>query len=431
MKAGQMELVGTDSPVLQFDFGSGKVEPGYRQVTGNMIYKKESGFGFISQVPVKDINRKGKDALRGDFCTGSKPFYFAADVPEGNYEVIVTFGDRKGESMNTVKAESRRLMLENVATKKGEFRTDTFIVNVRTPRIDSSESIRLKKREIGYLNWDDKLTLEFGGSKPCINAVEIREAKEVVTVFLAGNSTVTDQEREPWAAWGQMIPRFFTSGVVVANYAESGEALKSFTGERRLMKILSIIRPGDYLFIQFGHNDQKPNSSAYVEAFTGYKEQLEKYIAEVRKRGASPLLITSMHRRSFDENGKIFNTHGDYPEAMRQVAKEEHVPLIDLNAMSAVLYETLGVEGSKRAFVHYPSNSFPGQEKELADNSHHSTYGAYQLARCIVESIKSEVPELARHLKESPTYNPGNPDPFDEWSWPVSPFFESIRPDGY
>lgn len=429
--ACMMNLTPAGPPVLKFDFGSGEVEPGYKQVTGRMEYNKALGYGFISEAPVTDINRKGKDALRSDFCTSDKPFYFVLDLPEGNYEVIVTFGDRKGESVNTVKAESRRLMLEEVITARGEFKTDTFTVNVRTPQIDAKESIRLKSREIGYLNWDNKLTLEFGNSRPCINTIEIREVKNVMTVYLAGNSTVTDQEKEPWAAWGQMLPRFFTKDVVVSNYAESGEALKSFVGEKRLKKILSTINPGDYLFIQFGHNDQKPQSSAYVEPFTGYKEQLKLFISEARERGARPVLITSMHRRNFDENGQIINTHGDYPEAMRQVAKEEHVPLIDLNAMSAVLYEALGVEGSKKAFVHYPANSFPGQEKELADNSHHSTYGAYQLAKCIVEGIKSNVPDLAKYLKDTPSYHPENPDPYEKWSWPVSPFFKSIKPDGY
>jgi len=89
------------------------------------------------------------------------------------------------------------------------------------------------------------------------------------------------------------------------------------------------------------------------------------------------------------------------------------------------------VEGSKKIFVHYPANSFPGQDKELADNSHHSTYGAYQLAKCIVEGIKSNVPELAAYLKDTPAYHPENPDPYENWKWPVSPFFESIKPDGY
>lgn len=422
---------GSENALFRFDFGPGRVEPGYKQVTGNMEYNKERGYGFISEKTVAGFNRKGRDPLRSDFCTSNMPFYFAVDLPEGNYEVRVTFGDRKGESLVTVKAESRRLMLENVKTAKGKFQTDTFLVNVRTPQINDSERIRLKQREYGKLDWDDKLTLEFGNAGPCINAVEILKAEEAITVYLAGNSTVTDQEYEPWAAWGQMLPRFFDRKVVVANYAESGEALKSFVGEKRLKKLLSTIKAGDYLFIQFGHNDQKPNSSAYVKPFTGYKDQLKMYISEARKRGANPVLVTSMHRRAFDDNGRIINTHGDYPEAMRQVAKEQEVPLIDLNAMSAVFYEALGIEGSKKAFVHYPANSFPGQKEDLADNSHHSTYGAYQLAKCIVEGIRSYVPELAKYLKDTPHYDPANPDPLNRWIWPVSPSFETIKPDGY
>ncbi len=416
---------------LKFDFGSGKVEPGYKQVTANMVYNKERGYGFISEAPMMGVNRRGKDMLRDDFCTSDKPFYFVLDLPEGNYEVKITFGDRKGSSVNTVKAESRRLMLEKVVTGKGKFKTDSFVVNVRTPRINQEESIRLKSREIGYLNWDDKLSLEFNNSRPCIDAIEIKEVKDVITVFLAGNSTVTDQEKEPWSAWGQMLPVFFTDKVVVTNYAESGEALKSFVWENRLKKIMSVIRPGDYLFIQFGHNDQKTNSSAYVEAFTGYKDLLKQFIQEARDKGAKPVIVTSMQRRSFDENGKVINTHGNYPEAARQVAREEHVPLIDLHAMSTDLYEALGVEGSKRAFVHYPANSFPGQEKALADNSHHSTYGAYELAKCVVEGIKANIPNLAQYLHVVPPFDPKHPDPFSQWKLPVSPSFEMIKPEGY
>ncbi|MBN2611566.1 MAG: rhamnogalacturonan acetylesterase [Bacteroidales bacterium] len=416
---------------IKFDFGNGKTEPGYLKVTGNTVYSKDKGYGFVSELPLKDINRKGKNALTSDFCTGTRPFYFVKDLPEGNYEIKITLGDRRGKTATTIKAESRRLMIEDVKTSKGEFRTETIMVNVRTPKIDNQKGIRLKKRELNYLNWDDKLTLEFSGERPCICAIEIKEIKDVLTVFLAGNSTVTDQENEPWASWGQMLPVFFKPAVVVANYAESGEALKSFEASLRLEKILSKIKPGDYLFIEFGHNDQKPQSSSFVEPFTGYKEMLKKYIHKVRELGAKPVLITPIQRRNFDEKGKVINTHGDYPEAVRQTAKEESVPLIDLHLMSTKLYEALGTEGSKKALVHYPAGTFPGQEKELADNTHHSTYGAYQLAKCIVEGIKKEIPALAGYLKSVSGYDPGNPDRFTEWKLTVSPTFESIKPDGY
>src|SRR5690349_18736259 len=137
-------------------------------------------------------------------------------------------------------------MLERVVTRPGEVVTRTFTVSVRTPRIPGGDSVRLKPREVGSATWDDELTLEFNG--PHVGVRENRVApvtRRPLTVYLAGNSTVVDQTTEPWAAWGQMIPRFFGPGVVVANLAESGETLKAFEGERRLAKLLSGMRAGD------------------------------------------------------------------------------------------------------------------------------------------------------------------------------------------
>src|SRR5260370_23937822 len=140
-----------------------------------------------------------------------------------------------------------------------------------------------------------------------------------------------------------MLPRFFKPGVAIANHAESGETLKAFMGERRLEKILDTIKSGDYLFIQFAHNDQKQGAN-YLDPFTTYKEYLKRYINAAREKGAVPVLVTSMNRRTFDSGGRITNSQGDYPEAVRQTAKEENVALIDLNAMSKIFYEALGPE---------------------------------------------------------------------------------------
>ncbi|MFD2569175.1 rhamnogalacturonan acetylesterase [Spirosoma soli] len=416
---------------LKFDFGSGKTEKGYMQVLPTTQYTKEAGYGFTKEAQVSAVDRGGKDALKSDFITSDKPFYFTVDVPEGNYDVKVTLGDKAGESTTTVRAESRRLMLDEVVTKTGQLETRSFTVNVRYPQIDAQEKVRLKSRELAYLNWDNQLTLEFNGPSPKVCAVEITRNDKATTVFLAGNSTVVDQDREPWAAWGQMIPRFFKPGnVAIANHAESGEALKSFVSERRLAKILSLMKPGDYLFIEFAHNDQK-RGSAYVEPFTTYKEQLKLYISEARKRGGIPVLVTSMHRRNFDSTGHINNTLGDYPEAVRQTGAEEKVAVIDLNAMSKTLYEAWGPEQSIKAFVHYPANSFPGQTQELKDNTHFSTYGAYEIARCMMEGIKANVPDLAKHLmSDIAPFNPAQPDPIAAWHWPLSPMITALRPDG-
>ena len=415
---------------LKFDFGNGKVENGFQKVTSNDLYSPEKGFGFATNSSLKSYERKGKNKLTSDFITGKGPFYFAVDLPEGNYEIRIGLGDPEGESITTVKAESRRLMLENIKTLKGETISKTILVNVRTPQINETEKIRLKSREFPYLNWDNKLTLEFNHNNPCVSFVEIKRIENLPVIFLAGNSTVTDQEYEPWASWGQMIPNFLKPEIVVANFAESGETLLAFKGEKRLQKILSLMKKGDYLFIEFAHNDQKP-SGAHLDAGTTYKDELKHYISEARKKGGIPVLVTSMHRRKFDENGKIVNTLEGYPEAVRQVAAETGTAFIDLNEMSKKLYEALGPEKSKHAFVHYPAGTYPGQEKDFADNTHFNPYGAYQLAKCVVEGIRNSKLELKKYLKDNlPVYDPAKPDLFEKFYWPESQGVDILKPDG-
>ncbi len=416
--------------LIRFDFGSGKTEKGWTQVTGTTLYSEEKGFGLIPSGEMVSGKTASKDRHTGTYLYCKKPFYFAVDLPEGHYQVTVTIGGAPEESSTTVRAESRRLMFENVKTGKGEIVQKDFVVDVRTPRINATEQIKLKERELNYLNWDRKLTLEFNGEYPCVSSIEIKRADELPTIFLAGNSTVTDQENEPWASWGQMIPRFLKPEIVVANFAESGESLLSFKREKRLQKLLSLMKPGDYLFIEFAHNDQKAGGN-HVDPFTTYKDELKYFIAEARKKEGKPVLVTSMHRRRFDENGKIINTLDNYPEAMRQTAKEENVPLIDLNAMSKKLYEALGAENSKKAFVHYPANAYPGQDKPLADDTHFNPYGAYELAKCIVEGIRQNKLDLAQYLIDDlPVFDPAHPDPVNEFRWYESPFVNLVKPDG-
>ncbi|MDD3079552.1 MAG: rhamnogalacturonan acetylesterase [Paludibacter sp.] len=372
---------------------------------------------------------KSEQKIKNTFCA-NKPFVFETKLPESHYKIKITFGGAPFETSTTVKVESRRLMLENVVTKAGKFLTKTVVVDVRTPWINDSNSIRIKPREKNYLNWDDKLTLEFNGKNPCVSAISICKVDNIPVIYLAGNSTVTDQEYEPWASWGQMFPAFLKPNVVVANYAESGETLLAFKRENRLKKILNRMKKGDYLFMEFAHNDQKPGRN-HLDAFTTYKDELKFYIAEARKKGGIPVLVTSTNRRKFDENGQIVNTLEGFPEAMRQVAKEENVALIDLNAMSKNFFEALGPEKSTKAFVHYPANSFPNQPEVLADNTHFNPYGAYELAKCVVHSIASQKLFLAKYvLKEWANFDPNIPDPVDEFVWYNSPAIDVLKPDG-
>jgi lysophospholipase L1-like esterase len=365
-----------------------------------------------------------------DFAPGKTPPTFSLPLPEGNYDVTITFGDAARETSNTVKAESRQLVLQRVDTKPGEFVTRTFTVNVRTPQLPGGDRVRLKEREKSALRWDEQLTLELNGKSPGVKSIRITPRPDAITVFLAGDSTVTDQASEPYAGWGQMLPRFFKSGVAVANHAESGEALRAFRGEKRLEKILSQIKPTDYLFIQFAHNDMKEKGEG-VGAFTTFKRDLEDYVARGREKGATVVLITPMHRRRFGDDGTIQNTHGDYPEAVRRVAKEQNVPLIDLHAMSKQLYEAMGPEQSTKAFVHYSADTFPGQDKPLKDDTHFNNYGAYELARCVVEGIRAAKLPLAERIAEDvKPFDPGKPDAVETFDVPASPLRATTAPAG-
>ncbi len=421
---------------FKFDFGGEKACRGYIPVTVNTTYTESLGYGFIIAAGAINVSRGKKKKISSDFITGNKPFFFSVKLPEGNYDVKITLGDKKGTSATTVRAENRRLFLHNIQTAAGEIKIQSFTVHVKDSLIRGQnnkpvDKVKLKEREIGYRHWDNQLTLEFNDSAAKICAVEITPNTKATTIFLAGNSTVVDQDKEPWASWGQMIPAFFEAkNISIANYAESGETLRSFKGAKRLEKILSLMKPGDYLFIEFGHNDQKQKGQG-DGPFTSYKSELKYFIGEVRKKGGVPVLVTSMNRRSFDANAHITNTLLDYPEAVRQTANEEKVALIDLNAMSKILYEAWGPQKSIKAFVHYPANTFPNQPAKLEDNTHFNTFGASEIARCIVQGIKDNKLLIAKYLKKKiTTFDPAKPGQPEDWYWPQSILLATEKPDG-
>jgi lysophospholipase L1-like esterase len=366
-----------DGP-LKFQFGRANPEAGYVQVAAATAYTKERGYGF------EDASGLVSLAVQG--CSANAPFKFDVDLPYGNYDVSVTVGDAGAPSNTAVRAQWRRLMVDDIATAAGRTETRTFTVNVDTGRLD----------------------IEFVGKHPSVDRLEIKRNEAAITVYIAGDSTVCDQEHEPFAGWGQILPVFFKpGGVAVANHARSGRAANSFVREKRLDKILATIRPGDYLFVQFAHNDMKQPA---MQPFTTYKAAMQVYIDEARKRQAIPVLVTSMHRRFFNSDGTVQNTLKEFPEAVRQLAAEQHVALIDLNAMSKTFYEALGPEKSKLAFAQYPANTFPGQEKELKDNTHFNEYGAFELARCVAEAIrKSDLPLAKQVVEDLPGMNAAKP----------------------
>lgn len=363
--------------------------------------------------------------------TSDTPFFYSVAVPDGNYKVTVTLGSRKRAAKTVVRAESRRLFVEEVPTKKGKYATYSFVVSKRSPRIDGQMVVKIKEREKTYLNWDDSLTLEFNGAAPAVKSITIEPDTTAMTVFLCGNSTVVDQNNEPWASWGQMIPRWFDEKVAISNHAESGLTARTFLGSNRLDKILSMMRPGDYVLCEFGHNDEKekkPGDGAWYH----YVYNLKIFIDRVREKGGDVVFLTPTARRRFDDsNSKMVNTHGEFPDAMRSVAQRENVPLIELNGMTTQFFETLGLEGSKKALVHYPANTFEGQDKALADNTHFNPYGAYEVAKMVVMGMKQlQLPILKGLRADWKDFDPTHPDDVNSWHWYPAPNIEVKKPDG-
>lgn len=417
---------------FKFDFGGGRIENGFIPITSTSKFDQKKGYGFMDISGLKSVDRGG-NPLTGDFITSDKPFYFSVAIPEGNYDIKLNLGDSKGTSETTVRVENRRLMLNDIKTKKGEITEKQISVHVKDSIIRNQDGtqigiVKLKPRERKYLHWDNLLTIEFNGKAPKVSSVIIEPNKTAKTIYLTGDSTVVDAQYEPWASWGQMLPYFFVPNeVVIANYAESGETLKAFEDRHRIDKIRNKIKSGDYLFIQFGHNDQKAGNSTK----SGYRKRLREWILKARELAAIPVLVTSMNRRVFDVNNKIVNTLDDFPDAMREIAKEENVDLIDLNALSKTLFEAMGPEKAKRAFVHYPANAYPNQPTALADDTHFNTYGAYELAKCVVKSIVDQNLPLKRYISRNyKNFNPNKPDDVEKFNWPESIFTESLKPDG-
>lgn len=372
------------------------------------------------------------DLSKAQNAKSNAPFTRNIEVPDGNYKVTVVLGSKKKAGNTVVRAENRRLMVDEVATKKGQFKTVEFVVNKRTPEIEKGKRVKVKDREKNYNTWDNAINLEFTGAAPAVKEMKIERDTTATTIFLCGNSTVVDQPYEPWASWGQMIPRWFGPEVAISNNAESGLTAGSFLGSYRLDKILTMMKKGDYVICEFGHNDQK-EKMAGAGAWYNFSYYLKIFIDKVRAKGGNIIFVTPTQRRRFDDatHSKILETHGDYPDAMRAVAKREGVPVIELHDMTRTFFETLGYENSKKALVHYPANTFPGQDKPLADNTHFNPYGAYEIAKMVVMGMKQLNLPVVKYLRSDwKDFNPAQPDDYNKFVWYNSVQQDVTKPDG-
>jgi lysophospholipase L1-like esterase len=198
--------------------------------------------------------------------------------------------------------------------------------------------------------------------------------------------------------WGQLLPLYFQESLRIENHAMNGRSAKSFVAEGRWKTVVDRLAPGDYVIIQFGHNDQKDTSPG-AGAFGHYKKHLERYVKETRDRKATPILATSVVRRRFDKEGEFFDTLGDYPKATRQVAEEMEVPLLEMHGKTAELLQHLGPEQSLKLFNHLAPGEFAAHPQGLEDDTHFNALGATRLCDLAVEEISAKVAGLASHLK--------------------------------
>ena len=426
---------------MKFDFGNGTAAAGYKKVSAGTIYSKTVGYGFepdADGVEIKEVKRNN-EILRGDYVTASPLFKFSVSAPQGNYKVAVTFGDAADESSTTVKAETRRLIIENVTTAKGQFETRTFYVNVRDRSLSPGNAVKLDVREWDpatdlpvTFTWDDKLTLQFSGANPCVCAVEIEPVEDAITLFLCGDSTVTDQASEPNGTWGQQLQRWFDLPVVVSNHAESGQTLKAFRFQRRWDKVMEMMKEGDYVFMQFGHNDLNRGGhdamwpvedkagdwiNTHSEANTDYVWLLASYAVEIKRRGGIPVIVSPMTKMNRTTGLVNVEGMGDYPKGAAEAAKLAQCDFIDLFAMSVEIVKGLGTELSPQAYT---------------DGLHSSSYGGYLFTRCIVEGVKKAGLGIVQYItKDAGTFDPSNPKPLPaDFKIPVDPRIPVPTPPG-
>lgn len=223
--------------------------------------------------------------------------------------------------------------------------------------------------------------------------------KKKITVWLCGDSTMSikDKKAFPETGWGMPFAGFWDSTVTVENLARNGRSTSSFRNEGLWQKVLDNAGEGDYVFIQFGHNDEVPTKKTYTTE-TEFKNNLKQYITETRSKKATPVLLTPMARRKFDAGGKIEGTHDVYAQIIRDVATEEKVSLFDMDNRTQELYQQFGAESSKLLFLQLKPGEHPNYPDGKEDNTHFSELGARLLAQLVLKEIRQQLPELAGRI---------------------------------
>lgn len=221
---------------------------------------------------------------------------------------------------------------------------------------------------------------------------------------MAGNSTMADKpfkDGNPEKGWGQVLPLYFKNGVVIENHAKNGRSTKSFIDEGRWDSLLTRVKPGNYVIIEFGHNDAKQDDpKRFADAQTTYRENLIRFVNDVRGKNGIPVLATPVVRRRFKKQGEFYDVHGDYPVVVREVAAQMNVVLLDLHKSSEQLLKHYGAERSKMLFLHIEAGDYPSLSEGKKDDTHFSPYGAFRICDLAIIEMKEKIPALAPFIKE-------------------------------
>lgn len=371
--------------VVTFDFGPGQIADGALGVTAATGFSTEWGYGFTTAptAAAPDVDRGTDDALRSDFVAVAGSTFEVA-LGAGDYSVQLIAGDAQNPTTTTVTAESIGKVLANPQAA-GSYLEMAFTIALV----------------------DGVLTLAFAGDAASLNSLTItrlpeRLAGAITTAYLIGDSTVQTYDPiayAPQAGWGQMIERFFADDIAFANHAIGGRSSKNFLTQGRLDEVLRAVRPDDYVFVQFGHNDATQGVDDRYASPVDYKEYLRVYVEGARQRGATPVLVTPVSRRSFNaETGQFNVSFPEYVAKMTELAAEENVLLVDLSASSRAYLNEIGPEASKAVFLHVDPGVFPNRPAGTVDDTHFQEYGAIQMARLIAQDVAGLADPLSQRV---------------------------------
>ncbi|TNU76033.1 G-D-S-L family lipolytic protein [Miniimonas arenae] len=405
-----------DSGILSFDLGSGATAPGSIRLDATSAYSAEQRYGFVDVAQVSATDRGTDDAVRSDFVTVGDT-ELVVDLPNGDYTVDLVAGDAADVTNIAITAE-QMAKVQATAKNAGEYLAMSFDIAIV----------------------DGQLNLELSGTAPKLNQLVVRQqsartAGAEPTVWITGDSTVQSYTADyaPQAGWGQMIDRFLDDGVTVENKAIGGRSSKNFISQGRLDEVLRQIKPGDYLFVQFGHNDNSRGVDDRWAAPADYANYLRTFVDGARQRGAVPIVVTPVSRRDFNATtGKANVSFPAYVDAATALAQETDTPLVDLSATSRAYLDEIGPERAKSVFLHVPAGVYPGRPTGTTDDTHFQEYGAIQMARLVAGDVAELDIPLADHVvaAEAPSEAPLAPagvlvgavsDSSAQLTWTASP----------